>query len=41
MALQLGLSPDGKLICTGVLVGWQLNVFRSDPAKLPMSERPK
>jgi hypothetical protein len=39
MALQLGSSSDGRLICTGVLVGWQLNVFMSDPAKVPMTER--
>ena len=40
MALQLGLSPSGKLICTGLLIGWQLDAPPSvDVRKLPMSER--
>jgi hypothetical protein len=37
LALQLGLSPNGKVICTGLLVGWQLD--DDDPARVPLSER--
>lgn len=38
IALQFGHSPEGRLICTGLLVGWQLNAI-GDPTKLPSSQR--
>jgi hypothetical protein len=38
VALQIGQSPSGKLICTGLLVGWQLDAI-GDASKFPMSER--
>jgi hypothetical protein len=38
VALQLGLDPEGRLICTGLLVGWQLDAI-GDASKVPMSDR--
>jgi hypothetical protein len=38
VALQLGLAPDGRLVCTGLLVGWQLDAI-GDATKVPLNER--
>jgi hypothetical protein len=38
IALQLGVSPEGRLICTGLLVEWQLNAI-NDPEAIPIEQR--
>ncbi|MGO8873382.1 MAG: hypothetical protein ACLQPH_18660 [Acidimicrobiales bacterium] len=37
-ALQIGFSQSGRLICTGLLIGWQLNAI-GDASKVPMDKR--
>ena len=38
VALQIGQSPSGRLICTGLLVGWQINAI-GDASKVPKDKR--
>ena len=37
-ALQFARSPNGKLICTGLLIGWQIDAI-GDASKVPAEKR--
>jgi hypothetical protein len=38
LAMQIGFEPDGRLICTGLLIGWQIDAI-GDPAQADPAAR--